>query len=431
MGGGSNTTNTGLGDDQFQTLADNQYGISEEIVDARADAGQRYDQFDDRFDGIDSSISGVSGNISDISNSMLDQFNTSQNNQQQLAQNQMTGFTDLNKLNQDRFNNLTSDVSDVQGSVGEGFASAGRRFDNVDQANQNIQQDVTTGFSDQARAFNNAEAAMAQNTQDIRGDLISNFSDTNNALTQATDNIQGDIQTTQANVLQGQGGLATDLSDLSDTNDIYFGTLSDNQQNLQTGQDNFRSSFDDYVERYSDDTTLANQTRADLQSAQATGFDTTREGIGTLGDTLATGQQSLAQTFMDESGQIDTALIMQARDLAGIASTQTDLDMGLRQNFQQISTAFDDQGQLIQNSVDANGNSIKREMDDNGMLMLRAMDAQGNDLGSKVIDVNDSVRRLQGLTRRQGANAQMGQLSPALQEPEASSGFATPFTTTR
>lgn len=431
MGGGSNTTNTGLGDDQFQTLADNQYGISEEIVDARADAGQRYDQFDNRFDSIDNSISGVSGNISGISNSMIDRFNKSQNNQQQLAQNQMTGFTDLNKLNQDRFNNLTSNVSDVQGAVGEGFASAGRRFDDVDQANQNIQQDVTTGFSDQARAFNNAEAAVARNTQDIRGDLISNFSDTNNALTQATDNIQGDIQTTQANVLQGQGGLATDLSDLSDTNDIYFGTLSDNQQNLQTGQDNFRTSFDDYVERYSDDTTLANQTRADLQSAQATGFDVTREGIGTLGDTLATGQKSLAQTFMDESGQIDTALIMQARDLAGIASTQTDLDMGLRQNFQQISTSFDDQGRLIQNSVDANGNSIKREMDDNGMLMLRAMDAQGNDIGSKVIDVNDSVRRLQGLTRRQGANAQMGQLSPALQEPEASSGFASPFTITR
>jgi len=145
---------------------------------------------------------------------------------------------------------------------------------------------------------------------------------------------------------------------------------------------------------------------------------------------LSQGQQSLAQTFMNESGEIDTALINQTRDLTGIAATQTDLDMGLRQNFQQISTAFDDQGQLIQNSVDENGNTIMRQMDTNGNLMLRAMDVQGNDLGSKVIDVNDSVRRLQGITRKQGASMQMGQLSPASQMAAPVEGFASPFTTT-
>ena len=490
MGGGgdtTNVTNTGLGDDQYQALADNQVGISDQITDVDANATKRYNQFDTRFGNLDTSISG-------LSTSMLDQFKNSTDNVN-------TQFTNMSDSMGGRFNsldtsvaannqgigNVQSAVEGVGSDVTAGFADTQTRFDQVDTANQNIQDEVTAGFTDQAQGFSDVQGAMTENTNDIRGDLTENFADTNTALSQAQSDIQGDIQDTQSNVLRGQGGLASDLSDLSATNDVYFDTLATNQGNIQTGQEGFRTSFDDYVDRYSDDTTLANQTRADLQQAQATGFDATRQSIGTLGntvaegqqeiqqgteqladtvqggfqqteqtsqnlrdtlsneisdtgtgimanqETLAEGQQSLAQTFMNESGEIDTALINQTRDLAAVAATQTDLDMGMRQNFQQISTAFDDQGQLIQNSVDESGNSIMREMDASGNLMLRAMDAQGNDLGSKVINVNDSVRRLQGLTRQQGANMQMGQLSPASQmsAPAPASGFASPFTTTQ
>lgn len=483
---------TGLGDEQYKGLQQGQKGLGEQLQEGFTGA-------EDRFDTVDRSLSGLSTGLrTDLSNAgaaintatnagftslndyLSDQFKASQNNQSQLATNQMTGFTDLNALNQDRFNNLQADVSGVQTSVDTGFSDTAT-------ANQNIQTAVDTGFSDQSQGFADVQGAMTENTRDIRGDITDNFNTTNQSLSDAQTSIQGDIAASQREVLGGQGGLASDLSDLSSNNDTYFGALSENQANMQSGQDTFRTTFDDYVDRYSDDTTLANQTRADLQQAQATGFDVTRQRIGTLGNTVAqgqqdiqqgteqladtvqggfrqteqtsqnlrdtlsneiadtgaglmanqenlvTGQQALAQTFMNESGEIDTALINQTRDLAAIASTQTDLDMDMRQNFQQLSTAFDDQGQLIENSIDANGNSIMREMDANGNLMLRAMDAQGNDLGSKVINVNDSVRRLQGLTRRQGANMQMGQLSPASQmsSPMPASGFANPFTTTQ
>ena len=451
---------TGLGDEQYQDLQVGQQDIGGQIEEGFVGAGTRLDSVDAGITGLGSKIDTTGNTIntgfSDLNTYLQDQFTTNQNNQQQLAQNQTVGFTDLNALNQARFDNLTTDFSGLQGSVDEGFMSAGSRFDDIDAANQNIQQDVTTGFSDQAREFNNADAALAQSTGDIRGDITNNFDATNKSLADAQTNIRGDITASQSEILGGQGGLASSLNDMSDTNDIYFGTLSEGQGNLQAGQDNFRTTFDNYVDRYSDDTTLANQTRADLQKAQATGFDNTRSSIGTLGDTVSqgqnaiinqnqvlgstieegfadnrTGQTSLARTFMNESGEIDTALVNQTRDLAGLAATQTDLDMEVRQNFQQIYNAFDDQGMLIENSVDANGNNIMRQMDDNGFLMLRAMDAQGNDLGSKVIDVNDSVRRLQGLTRQQGANMQMGQLSPASQMVAPVDGFASPFTTTR
>ena len=451
---------TGLGDEQYQDLQVGQQDIGGQIEEGFVGAGTRLDSVDAGITGlgtkIDTTGNTINTGFSDLNTYLQDQFTTNQNNQQQLAQNQTVGFFDLNALNQARFDNLTTDFSGLQGSVDEGFMSAGSRFDDIDAANQNIQQDVTTGFSDQAREFNNADAALAQSTGDIRGDITNNFDATNKSLADAQTNIRGDITASQSEILGGQGGLASSLNDMSDTNDIYFGTLSEGQGNLQAGQDNFRTTFDNYVDRYSDDTTLANQTRADLQKAQATGFDNTRSSIGTLGDTVSqgqnaiinqnqvlgstieegfsdnrTGQTSLARTFMDESGEIDTALVNQTRDLAGLAATQTDLDMEVRQNFQQIYNAFDDQGMLIENSVDANGNNIMRQMDDNGFLMLRAMDAQGNDLGSKVIDVNDSVRRLQGLTRQQGANMQMGQLSPASQMVAPVDGFASPFTTTR
>jgi hypothetical protein len=424
MGGGSDTTNvtnTGLGDDQYQVLADNQVGISDQITGTSAEAANRYDQFDTRFGTLDSSLAG-------LSTDMLDQFQNSNAAMNTNFTNMGGRFDSLDTsvgANNQAIGGVQSSIEGVGTDVTAGFADTQNRFDTVDQANQNIQDNVATGFTDQAQAFSDVQGAMVANTSDIRGDLTENFAETNTALSQAQSDIEGGIQDTQSNVLQGQRGLATDLSDLSTTNDTYFGTLATGQENLQAGQDNFQTSFDTYVDRYSDDTTLANQTRSDLQQAQATGFDATRQSIGVMGNAVSEGQQQLVNTFMNESGQIDTALINQARDLADVASTRTDVDMGLRQNFQQISTAFNGQGQLIPNSVDGNGNTILRQMDDNGNLMLRAMDPRGRGVGSKVINLNDSVRQLRGLTLQSGGNGQMGQLSPA------SSGFTSPFTTTQ
>lgn len=424
MGGGSDTTNvtnTGLGDDQYQVLADNQVGISDQITGTSAEAANRYDQFDTRFGTLDSSLAG-------LSTDMLDQFQNSNAAMNTNFTNMGGRFDSLDTsvgANNQAIGGVQSSIEGVGTDVTAGFADTQNRFDTVDQANQNIQDNVATGFTDQAQAFSDVQGAMVANTSDIRGDLTENFAETNTALSQAQSDIEGGIQDTQANVLQGQRGLATDLSDLSTTNDTYFGTLATGQENLQAGQDNFQTSFDTYVDRYSDDTTLANQTRSDLQQSQATGFDATRQSIGMMGNAVSEGQQQLVNTFMNESGQIDTALINQARDLANVASTRTDVDMGLRQNFQQISTAFNGQGQLITNSVDGNGNTILRQMDDNGNLMLRAMDPRGRGVGSKVINLNDSVRQLRGLTLQSGGNGQMGQLSPA------NSGFTSPFTTTQ
>lgn len=456
MGGGggdtTNVTNTGLGDDQYQALADNQVGISGQITDSYADATKRYDAFDNRFTTLDGSVSGMA---TDLGTRFTD-MNTAMANFDAANQDRSDSLSTGLGTNLSAIQGNTTALGTLSGDVTGGFDQMGTRFDTVDQANADVQNSVNTGFDNQATAFNELEGGINSQFEDTNAASEAGFAATGEALATGFDDTQTQLTNTQANVLQGQGQLASNLSDMSDTNDVYFGTLSSNQENLQAGQEGFQTSFDNYVDRYSDDTTLANQTRADLQKAQATGFDSTRSSIGTLGDSVSqgqnaiinqnqvlgstidegfadnrTGQTSLARTFMNESGQIDTALVNQTRDLAGLAATQTDLDMKVRQNFQQIYNAFDNQGMLIENSIDANGNNIMREMDDSGFLMLRAMDAQGNDLGSKVIDINDSVRLLQSLTRQQGANMQMGQTSPASQMVAPVDGFASPFTTTR
>jgi hypothetical protein len=219
--------------------------------------------------------------------------------------------------------------------------------------------------------------------------------------------------------------------------DLLSNQMATSADAAAAGQQNLSTQLSDTGAQLQADVTGGFQQTADNQSILGqtlrSQISDVNAGLMTNQDNLAAGQDSLTQAFSDGMGGIDTKLVTQTRDLANIAATQTDLDMGMRQNFNQLGQAFDDNGQLIKNSIDANGNTIMREMDTSGNLMLRAMDAQGRDLGSKVINVNESVSQLGELQRRMGGNVNMGQLSPATQMSGGAQlgGFAQPYTTTR
>jgi hypothetical protein len=262
----------------------------------------------------------------------------------------------------------------------------------------------------------------------------------------------------------------------------YATTQLENQANIQSNQDGFVTNFDSYVDRYSDDTTLADKSRADMATAQANQNDRLREDIGAYAQTAATGQaavsnqlsdtsrnltdavtdgfsavgadqlqtqeniqsnqDALSSQFSDQVGGIQNKLeggfqtmdvnsINQAKDLAAVAATQTDMDMGMRQNFQQLSTAFDDNGQLVRNSIDAQGNTLTRNMDAQGNLLLKSFDVTGNEIGNKVININRSLMDLGNMKNLAGANTSMGNLSPAMQGNVPTGGFMSPFSQTR
>ena len=476
MGGGGDTVvDGGLSDDQYQDLADNQVGISGQITDESAEANKRFDTFDGRFDNVDSSVAGVGSsvntgftNIQDL----MDKYNTGLNTQ---LTNANTGITNNATSMANNATANANSLSDLNTSVTGGFDETGRRFDTVDTANTNMQNTVDQGFVDQAQGFSDAQADRTAQFGAAQDDRTNQFTATGDALASGFTDANTALTQTQANVLGGQGNLQSSLDTMSDTSDIYATQSLENQANLQAGQEGFTSSFDNYVERYGDDTTLANQTRADMQKANANANQKLREDIGSfansasadrqnisnemdtqfaeLGNTVdggftsaaASTQAALAANREDNTAvlnklqydldtgleNLDSGQVVAARDMAKIASTQTDIDMKLRQNFKQLGTAFDDNGQLIANSIDEQGNTISRSVDEQGNLLLRSFDMTGAAIGEKVLNVRSTLRDLQSMQDVQGANASMGNLSPAMSGDVPTTGFASPFATTR
>jgi hypothetical protein len=670
-GGGETVVDGGLSDDQYQDLADNQVGISGQITDEAAEANKRFDTFDGRFDNVDSSVAGVGSsvntgftNIQDL----MDKYNTSLNTQ---LTNANTGIANNATSMSNNATANANSLSDLSTNVSGGFDEAGRRFDTVDAANTNMQNAVDQGFVDQAQGFSDAQADRTAQFGAAQDDRTNQFSAASDALSTGFNDANTALTQTQANVLDGQGGLQSSLDTMADTADIYATQSLENQAGLASNQEGFTSSFDDYVERYGEDAELAQQTRADMQKANANANQRLREDIGnyanasvagtenlgnalmastnalgsaveggfsdlsaensaisgsleggfnTLGDTYeatqnnlgnrmnnlksllnqtgadldantraqyqalsssfdengqlisnsidaqgntltrtmddqgnmitskfdASGQQvdqvstnvnqvltqaennqkntgnlidglgnfvtdgfakttsplitgmnrleagridsnnsiddirkgldtgfanisrandlsdinnnlerinsnnistntslrdldlSMGNRFNDASKELSTGFdnigagqITAARDLAKVASTQNDLDMGMRQNFHQLGNAFDDTGALIKSSIDAQGNTITRNMDQQGNLLLRSFDVTGRAIGDKVININRSLTDLQNMQNVQGANASMGNLSPAMSGKVPVSGFASPFATTR
>lgn len=589
---------TGLGDKQYKTLQTNQKNLGTQ-------AEEGFTGLDKRFDTVDKSITGIGKDITGLGKTVNENTNTGFTNLSEL----LSGYGDTLSAGQTAaaegsktyYDNLMKSIKNNTGglatAVDTGFTDMAGRFDTVDQANTDIQSSVNTGFEDQATAFNNLEAGMNTQFENQNTGLTDAFGTLGTDLDTAFTNASDELSNVSSNVLQGQGNLSSSLSDLSANQDTYYGDLAERAGTLQETTDGFQTNFDNFVNRYADDTTLANQTRADILTGQANATTALREDMGRYADATSKGQSNLASRLgdlgegtaagfevlsgaveggfsdtaaaaqverqnlsnrignvkslledtgnniddatkaqytalansFDESGQLiansidaqgntisrsldeqgnvieskfdgtgkeisrvsmdvetmlsnaenfqnslvnqigdvqqslDTGVSSiqsgqeglmsvadntqaqiqsgfdttsntmdtQLRDLARIASSQSDLDMQMRQDFKQIGDSFDDTGQLIQNTVTENGTTISRAIDSNGNLLLRAFDMQGNRIGDKVLNINKSLYDLQNLNSMTGANASMGNLSPAMQGDVPTGGFASPFTTTR
>ena len=116
--------------------------------------------------------------------------------------------------------------------------------------------------------------------------------------------------------------------------------------------------------------------------------------------------------------------------MANVAASQTDLDLGMRQNFKQLGSAFDDTGSLISSSIDDQGNTINRKMDAQGNMILDRFSVTGEALGQKVLNINQTLTDLGSQRNTQGSNVSMGNLTPASSSAIPDSGFASAFTTT-
>ena len=474
MGGGNKTETVvdgGLTDDQYQDLADNQVGISGQITSEGNTAKQRFDDFNTRFNTVDSSISGVKDNVSSGFTNMNDQmsnYNTGMNTRFDTVNTGLASNANATASNANTLSNIQSDVTG-------GFDATNTRFNTLDSANTAMQGSVDQGFADQAQGFTDAQADRASQFAEAEAATTQSFADAGAALDQGFGDAATDRAATQANVLGGQNNIQNDLVSMSDTSDIYAAQSLENQSALQAGQDGFVSNFDTYTDRYDEDAKLAQQTRADMQLANANANRSVREDIGNFANSAASDRQEISNDMDTQFAQLGTSVdggftsaaastqaaiaankedntavlnklqydldtglenldagqITAARNMAQVASAQTDIDMGLRQNFKQLGNAFDDNGQLIANSIDEQGTTISRSVDQQGNLLLRSFDMTGAAIGEKVLNVRSTLRDLQAVQNAQGANASMGNLSPAMSGDVPTTGFASPFATTR
>ena len=614
---------TGLGDEQYDALSTNQGNMGTQIEEGFVATGGKLDTLSGDVAGIGSKVDNAAFNINNNTNTGFTNLSTLLGEYgDTLTQGQTDAAAGRKTYYDNMLTALQNNTGGLQTAIDTGFSDVGGRFDTVDQSNTDIQTAVDTGFNDQATAFNNLEAGM--NTQfDSQNDgLTTAFTELGGDLNTAFGNASDELNTVSSNVLEGQQGMNQSLDSLSANQDTYYGDLAQRAGTLQETTDGFQTNFDNFVNRYTDDTTLANQSRADIMTGQANTAENLSKGqsglasrIGTLGEgtqagfevlsgaveggfsdsaasaqierqnlsnrignvktllettgatidetskaqytalansfdqngeliansiddqgntisrsideqgniiqstfdntgteigrvsmdvetmlsnaenyqnslsgqlqgleqnvdtgfsdvasgqdaitgnftsgfqdvatgqdqisrTVETGQEGLMNATMDnrqlaEANALQTqqgfdtasqTMDTQLRDLARIASGQSDLDMRMRQDFKQIGDSFDDTGQLIQNTVNQNGTTISRAIDSNGNLLLRAFDMQGNRIGDKVLNINKSLFDLQNLKNMAGANTSMGNLSPAMQGNVPTGGFASPFTTTR
>ena len=453
-------TNTGLGDDQYNQIQANQTGLATQSQEGFGAVGTGINNLSSDIGTVNSGITGLTntantefGNI----NTALTGLNTSMTANADAAGNSREQYYN-NLLSQ-----LNTNTGGLQSSLDTGFDNTGSRFDTLDSSVGNVQSGMDSGFAAQGERFDTVDTNVGNVQSAVDAGFLANtanvdagFAATNTDL----GNLGSQLNTTEGNVIAGQGTLQDTVDAMSGNADAYAATSLENQGTLQSTQDNFRSTFDDFSDRYTDDTTIANKSRADLALSQAGEAQRTREDLAgfvsgvdsgfadaratdasnqneTMGqlsgmaaesavaqnntiaelNNMAAGASADQNETMQQFQNIDAGQVVQLRNTAQVAAGLEGLDADMRNDFNQLGSAYDDNGDLIRSSIDQQGNTITRSINEQGMMMLNSFDVTGQKLGQSVIDVGARVNQL-----AQYSQATMGNLSPANSGATANTG---------
>jgi hypothetical protein len=387
------------------------------------------------------------------------------NNQDDLKTGQSDIRRDIANIPQTTVVSQTVDTSGIENRIGSlegttssGFADVGGRLDTVNNTLGDVQGSVDTGFASMNQNFNDITEGQTgiQNTlTDVSGNMAERFDTVDNTLdtgfTGVNENINTQFDTQNqnltdmsANILGGQTNLQSYLEGMSDRNDTYYGGLAEGQSNimgevggLQTGLASFRDAYDA-------NTTLANQTRAELLDTVSGGFNRTREAIAdNFGDTQRdiasvssqidqqgrqeqAGEQSIQRDFTAairelsagfEAGTQDQAaaqqdVINRIDTVKQVLATQSEnLPEDIRRQYTQLATSFDENGRLIRESVDAQGLVTRRAMDNQSNVLLAQFNQQGDMLGQSMFNMNALLKQMDQLGYT-GMGRQPGDLAP-------------------
>ena len=448
MGGGGSkqtVTNsyTGLGDDQFASLSDNQNtmignqaNIAGSIDTARSEAEAAYGNIYDRFGNLDLSqeqIQNLIGRAGDDPTGLYKQFADQNTNLTDQFSSVVTGQGQLSSLIGTRADQLAGGQTNLNDAMSGRFDSIntglGANLDAIGGVS-----DQVTGVSDQVTDVADVTDRIDDNTQDLSGDLSdlavdqkAGFGSVTDDMEQGFDDAIDDREAILETAQEERNALGDNLDTLGDNQADYYGDLADTLGDVQSTTDEYVSDFDDYIDRYGDDVKAATSERADILEGTEDEFGRLREDIGNYTDAvsgytedtdeaLETGFAGLGNTveggfdtisdevgegFTDTEGFIQdelTDLNLEDRfekvvDTLGGDLSQ--LDQDVMSEFAGVMDAFDEQGVLIESEVAANGDVISRRIDKQGNLIEDRFDAQGTLIGSTETNLNDALTKVE------------------------------------
>ena len=434
MGKKSTTVETGLGDQQYNTITNNQSNIAASVDTGFAEAAATGETLVQGQNTITSNQS----TLADNQQTMTDNQGTIIGNQNALSEGQSNISAQIAAIPQTQVVSQTVDTSGIENRIGTlegttqaGFDTMGTRFDTVDTSLAGISADT---------------AGLGTKVDDLGTAVGTGFEGVNENLTAA----QTDRDELKEAVLSGQVTMTDLINQYGENGALYYEQLAKGQADmiqqqagLQTGLQSFRDDFGDYS------TQMAGQV-GDLGQQMVQGFGDVRTGQTNLSSAVSGVKDSVAEGAAPSAAvagqgigpsaqavEIDYARIAKEVSVGAntantesfsngemfsqkldtirqlIAANGQNMDRRMVDQYQKLTNSFDESGRLISSQVDQNGNQMARAIDQQGNLLMAAFDATGQRIMQDSLNINRMMAAFDRVSFRGGGNYRMGRLSPA------------------
>jgi archaellum component FlaC len=407
MGGGksptTNVTNTGIGDSQYMGLMNQHQSTQNQIRGIETGARDEIRRLEQPIGRIETGVRDLSGDL---------RFGLADVNRNIAGQTQQIGsqFNDVNR----NIAGIDNTVGNVARDVTAGFGDMNNQFNQVGSQLTDLGNNVSTGFANTNQAIGSgfADTNANMNTQFDRAaqERLAGFSGLGDMVGTGFAGQADFLTNMSSNILGGQNNLQNLLNQTGGRLDAYYGDLSSGQQGIANQVGNVQGGLNDFTNQYGRDTALANRQRADIQQTQQSGTERVTNDLARMQGANSVAQQRLMDAVggMGTSGglagpapeQAQTAVAQQVnmiRELLG--SIGQNLDPNTRAQYADLATSFDEGGNLIANSNDANGFRVNRAMDNAGNLFLNRFDQAGNRASSNVLNVPNMFQQAEAFRR--------------------------------
>jgi hypothetical protein len=453
----TNVTETGLGDDQFDNLQAGQETIRSDISGLGTAAEERYNTTVDTlgsmadanatgFANVDSSLTGLG---TDMSTGFADVLT----GQDDLATSVDTRLTQTDENIATGFENVGNDITDAEDYIVNVVDQRGDEIvDDMATGFTTTNENLNTGFSTLTDTVNTNDAVLLDATNTGFDTTNENIDAVGTAigdqLTETSSNVLTGQEAISALIDKYGGDAATYYQDLAKGQ----ATIQENQGTMQTAFDGYLTDFGDYTTLANQTRTdLGNsivggfetmgQVMGDQATATSEGFSSVGDAVADVTSDVASAADTAETNFGDIAASIsgvgtdvqdvgtavgsaaddaDTNFGSIATDIASgftdqttegaarkksfvdtLASVQDILqaDTGslseqVKSNYQSVVDSFDDQGNLITETVTNEGGLITRALSDQGELFIAQFDANGVRMDQQTLDLNSLLNNV-------------------------------------